>query len=590
MMSESTPPPDDGEDHEIDPFEAELVAYLDGELDAEAARKIEARLAADPDARGKAAALKETFGLLDYLPRTEPSPTFATRTLERLPVVQPPATRSGSQPAPVVAAAPAPSGTTSGGGTPALSGSGSQFLAPPPSSWGRWAVGLVAAVCACGAAGYLAADAVRSYLAQVGQSRDGSSQELDVADHAIVERLPLYAAADDLDFVNELAKGEFFGDESAVLVDLATKPPAVEPDKPSGAAFAKLATAFRALPAARQQAVRDLDRQLRGLDGPTRDQRYRVLEAYTIWLEKLPEAERKQVLAADTARRRLDEVRKLRNQQWLDALTASQRAKLNGLPASSQADLIRQWREEEQTHREEWAFYRTYADDVVANKTPWPFDSPSRQKDVIEFVRTAFRLDDEKARRLEEGERVRYNASLALATEQGGWMPWYAYGRNVYAATKKYERFLLPEPATGEPVTRYEQLGPRVERFFDKGKGRTTTQFLVGKWPDFALAVNAYATSEKGDKIPLLVLGPAKPSEFKEPLRHFVTRELIPALSPGDRKALEALEGKWPEYPSAVVRLARQCDLSAPGLMLPGSPKRWDAMYGGLGPRVKGLN
>ncbi|WP_439620442.1 anti-sigma factor family protein [Gemmata sp.] len=587
MSSESTPP-DDGEDHEIDPFEAELVAYLDGELDAEAARKIEARLAADPDARGRAAALKETFGLLDYLPRTEPSPTFATRTLERLPVVPPPATRSGSQPTPV--AAPSPSGATSGVVTPALSGSGSQFLAPPPSSWGRWAAGLVAAVCACGAAGYFASGALHAHLHPGYAQRDGTSQELDVADHAIVERLPLYAGADDLDFVNELAKGEFFGDEPAVLVDLATKPPAVEPDKPSGAAFARLATTFRALPAARQQAIRDLDRQLRGLDGPTRDQRYRVLEAYTIWLDRLPEPERKQVLAADTARRRLDEVRKLRNQQWLDALTASQRAKLNGLPASGQADLIRQWREEEQAHREEWAFYRTYADDVIANKTPWPFDSSSRQKEVAEFVRTAFRLDDEKLRRLEDGERVRYAASLALATEQGGWMPWYAYGRNVYAAAKKYERFLLPEPATGEPVTRYEQLGPRVERFFEKGRGRSATQNHVGKWPDFALAVNAYATSEKGDKIPPPVLGPARPAEFKEPLRHFVTRELIPALPPGDRKALEALEGKWPEYPNAVVRLARQCDLSAPGLMLPGSPKRWDAMYGGLGPRVKGIN
>lgn len=587
MRTEPTPPPDDGEDHEIDPFEAELVAYLDGELDGEAARRIEARLAADPAARSRAAALKDTFGLLDYLPRPEPSPTFASRTLERLPVVQPTGTRSGPQPTPTVPAAPSPSGASSGAVPSALSGSGSQF-APPPSSWGRWAVGLVAAVCACGAVGYFASDVLHARL-QLGQ-RDGGTQELDPADHQVVERLPLYAAADDLDYVTELARAEFFGDEPAVLLDPTTKPPAVEPDKPSVAGFAKLAAAFRSLPPARQQAIRDLDRQLRGLDGPTREQRYRVLEAYTIWLDKLPEPERKQVLAADTARRRLDEVRKLRNQQWLDALTAAQRAKLHGLPASGQADLIRQWREEEQAHREEWAFYRTYADDVVANKTPWPFDNPARQKEVIEFVRAAFRHDDEKHRRFEDAERQRYNASLALATEQGGWVPWYAYGRNVYAATKKYERFLLPEPAAGEPLTRYEQLGPRVERFFEKGKGRAATQSLVGKWPDFALAVHSYAASEKGDKIPLPVISPARPSEFKEPLRHFVTRELIPALSTGDRKALEALEGKWPEYPYAVVRLARQCDLSAPGLMPPGSPKRWDAMYGGLGPRVKGLN
>lgn len=587
MTTEPTPPPDDGEEHVIDPFEAELVAYLDGELDPEATRRIEARLAADPDARGKAAALKQTFGLLDYLPRTEPSPTFASRTLERLPIA--PQTRSGSQPAPPSPTVAVPSGPSQVV-VPALSGSTPNLPVPVPNRWGAWVAVLLLAVSACGVAGYFASGALHGYLHPTHGAQTAPPGELDAADHHVVERLPLYAAADDIEYVNELAKPEFFSDDPAAQLDQATKPPAVDPDKPAGAAFAKLATVFRALPAARQQAIRDLDRQLRGLDGPTRDQRYRVLEAYTIWLDKLPEPERKQVLAADTSRRRLDEVRKLRNQQWLDGLTAAQRGKLNGLPASGQADLIRQWREEEQTHREEWAFYRTYADDVVANKVPWPFDNPARQRDVAEFVKTAFRLDDDKHRRLEEGERLRYNASLTLATEQGGWMPWYAHGRNVYAAMRKYERFLLPEPAHGESLTRYDQLGPRVERFFEKGRGRTTTQNLVGKWPDFALAVHNFASSEKGDKIPLPVVGPAKPSEFKEPLRHFVTRELLPALSAGDRKALEALEGKWPEYPYAVVRLAKQHDLSAPGLMLPGSPKRWDALYGGLGPRLKGTN
>ena len=35
----------------LDPFEAELVAYLDGELDPAAAGRVEARLATDPAAR-----------------------------------------------------------------------------------------------------------------------------------------------------------------------------------------------------------------------------------------------------------------------------------------------------------------------------------------------------------------------------------------------------------------------------------------------------------------------------------------------------------------------------------------------------------
>src|SRR5262245_5206366 len=94
-MPDVPPQPDEDTAPPADPFEAELVAYLDGELDPAAARRIEARLAADPEARAKAAALKKTFDLLDYLPRPEPSPTFTTRTLERLPAV-----RSGAAPVP----------------------------------------------------------------------------------------------------------------------------------------------------------------------------------------------------------------------------------------------------------------------------------------------------------------------------------------------------------------------------------------------------------------------------------------------------------------------------------------------------------
>ncbi|MBA4187166.1 MAG: hypothetical protein C0467_04025 [Planctomycetaceae bacterium] len=581
--------PDEGDPASIDPFEAELVAYLDGELEPSAARKVEVRLAADPAARAKATALKKTFGLLDYLPKPEPSPTFASRTLERLPAMKSAQAQSPSNRAiPVPASQSSNSPTLASSSTiPASSPLGSgQFapVAPPRSVF--WAAGLMIAVGVCLAIGYLASGAVYPYLFASRANREASLDELSVTDHQIVERLPLYAAVDDLDFVNELAKPEFFGDDPEVLVDVATKPPTVEPENPTAAAFTKLATAFKAIPPARQQAIRDLDKELRSLDAPTRDQRLRVLETYTIWLTKLSEPDRKQVLTADTARRRLDEIRKIRNQQWIDSLPTAQRVKLNGLPAAGQVELIRQWRDEESARREEWAFHRTHADDIVSNKTPWPFDNASRQRDVIEFARVAFRLEDNKLCRLDETERARYAASLAQANEQGGWMAWYNYGRNVNLITKKYERFLLPEPATGEPVTKYEQLGTRAERWFEKGKGRVATLTLVGKWPDFALAVHNYAGTEKSDKIPLPPLGSARPSEFKEPLRSFVTRDLITVLALADRKALEALEGKWPDYPREVVRLAKQHDLVAPGLMVPCSPKRWDSMYG-FGPRIK---
>lgn len=64
---------------------AELVAYLDGELDEQSSQAFEARLTRDPPC-AEAEALKKTWELLDFLPRAEPSTNFTNRTMERLSV------------------------------------------------------------------------------------------------------------------------------------------------------------------------------------------------------------------------------------------------------------------------------------------------------------------------------------------------------------------------------------------------------------------------------------------------------------------------------------------------------------------------
>ena len=61
-----------------------LTAYLDGELDPKSAQDLEAKINLDPEARKEVDALKQTWGLLDYLPKVEPSNGFLHRTMERL--------------------------------------------------------------------------------------------------------------------------------------------------------------------------------------------------------------------------------------------------------------------------------------------------------------------------------------------------------------------------------------------------------------------------------------------------------------------------------------------------------------------------
>jgi anti-sigma factor RsiW len=63
---------------------ANLTAYLDGELDEEATQALEAKLSQDPDARAELDELRQTWSMLDYLPRPSPSVTFTHRTMEKL--------------------------------------------------------------------------------------------------------------------------------------------------------------------------------------------------------------------------------------------------------------------------------------------------------------------------------------------------------------------------------------------------------------------------------------------------------------------------------------------------------------------------
>ncbi|HMP59322.1 MAG TPA: hypothetical protein PKD86_08205 [Gemmatales bacterium] len=62
----------------------DLVAYLDGELPDQAADAMHTRLGQEPTLRVEADALTQTWDLLDYLPRPQPSPHFTERTVQRL--------------------------------------------------------------------------------------------------------------------------------------------------------------------------------------------------------------------------------------------------------------------------------------------------------------------------------------------------------------------------------------------------------------------------------------------------------------------------------------------------------------------------
>jgi anti-sigma factor RsiW len=156
----------------------ELIAYLDGELTEIEAQSVEKKLHGDPKYRAEADALRQTYNLLDYLPRPAPSQAFTNRTLERVSVVRP---------------------------TLAL-----------PSSGGlrRWVLRLcwVAAVLLVGLAGY--AGVARLPSSQKATQDLTEEQEAELArDYRVLEELGQAQHVNDIFLLYELDRPDLFGDE-----------------------------------------------------------------------------------------------------------------------------------------------------------------------------------------------------------------------------------------------------------------------------------------------------------------------------------------------------------------------------------------
>ena len=95
---------------------------------------------------------------------------------------------------------------------------------------------------------------------------------------------------------------------------------------------------------------------------------------------------------------------------------------------------------------------------------------------------------------------------------------------------------------------------------------------LVGRWPDFALELDRVAHARKVP-LPEKPLGPCRPEDFVKEVQGFV-KDL--RKDPAAGKKLDEAAGKWPDYPFAVMQLAKEKKKQVPGTFLPGSKEFWE--------------
>jgi len=156
---------------ETERLDEELVAYLDGELDGEAARRMEHRLASEEPVRRRLQQLAQSWDLLDQLPRTTVDDSFSRNTVE------------------IIAQA-------------AEDEFGHRRATAPSRRWMRWLLTGGVAV-AASLAGFFA----------VAHFRSNPNAEL-LRDLPVIQNQELYKEAGNIDFLRKLDKEGLFPEES----------------------------------------------------------------------------------------------------------------------------------------------------------------------------------------------------------------------------------------------------------------------------------------------------------------------------------------------------------------------------------------
>jgi len=249
----------------------ELVAYLDGELNAEESRRIERLLADDPRVRVELKRLDQTWELLDRLPRAEVEPVFTRSTVEMV------AVRVGDEVEHKRAAEPS----------------------RRRRAWWLGSVGmLLAALC-----GAWAANRISS----------GPNQRL-LDDFSVLEHLEAYRQAPNLEFLRDAPAEELLavsphaaGAKSHVTETTVERRERIERMDPrEKEQIVRKQRSFAELSPAEQARLRGLDLQVRR--APDADELGRVLEHLQAWLNQLTAAERAHLLHLQNPDRRLKEI------------------------------------------------------------------------------------------------------------------------------------------------------------------------------------------------------------------------------------------------------------------------------------------
>jgi hypothetical protein len=327
-------------------------------------------------------------------------------------------------------------------------------------------------------------------------------------------------------------------------------------DQPHYTRLRKNLTDFLQLPPERQEALRQLDRDIQAEDSVTSARLLRVLDRYVDWLNGLPEEDRHAVASADSNAERLQRIKQIRDREWVLRQPKAVGDQLVRLSPVEQATRIAQLRKAEADLHSQWDAAILYQDQFARLRS-----QSEKFADTLNFyIRESLEpvLTSDELEQLREVKDRWPNFEMKLV-ELADKHPTRLPGR---VGIRTYDQL----------VEKYPRLPDDFKKLL---KRRPAAQAAEGKWPAYAEVVLALA-NQRYVELPG-PLGESRDREFAPLLRDFVKNELLPVLKPEEKTTLQKQEGKWPGYPRTLQHLARIHGLQVPGMGLPGPKDVWES-------------
>lgn len=332
---------------------------------------------------------------------------------------------------------------------------------------------------------------------------------------------------------------------------------------------------FQKQDAGRQKQLRKLHADFQALDPDSNARYVRLMKQYNAWLARLPEADRERVVTASSALARIEIVRQLREQDWVNTLPAPYRAEYVKLTGDARKHRVQEWRNEEAERDEEWALASRSWDQFVPGKIPQLFLNDGRAQieiyvhhlkdNLLDHERKA--LDDARGNAEDFGSYFGYALEIVRLSDAHPILPGRVGAKDFNSLPELVREYLVK---TDKHFRKKGAVGAEELKDLRKSQGR---------WPEFALELTRYAQK---NKLTLPIpLGDCSKDQMPAEVVLFLDKVLEPQLrrsdaGKADLELLTKAQGTWPDYPRMIMELAKKHKLPVPGWTLPGQPQMWD--------------